>query len=237
MIKIEDEAIVLQIRQYNESGILVKLFTKNHGICSAFTKKSKNNNLCLQIGNIIDIHMSTRVEGQLYKLNCELQESLFGHIINDRVKLTAITSILELITILMPEHETHINFYNSLLNFISIIKQSNWHKTYILLEQELLKISGFGLALQECGETGIKDNLIYVSPKTGRAISKQIGLPYDHKLLKLPEFMVNDNIEITKKTFNQALYLNRFFFENHLFKSINKRMPDSRAKLDEVSNY
>jgi DNA repair protein RecO (recombination protein O) len=104
----------------------------------------------------------------------------------------------------------------------------SWQTHYIQLELELLTQLGFGLDLRSCAATGVTENLKYVSPKSGRAVSEEAGLPYADRLLLYPNLDENSGVQDIK----DGLRLTAYFLNNHFFTEHNKKLPAVRERLE-----
>ena len=92
---------------------------------------------------------------------------------------------------------------------------------------------GFGLDLSECAATGVEKDLIYVSPRSGRAVSAAAGQKYHNKLLRLPDFLLGDNKNITGAKLCQGICLTGYFFKRHVIVEKNNGLPPVRDRLIE----
>ncbi len=218
MLKWSDKGIVLSCKIIGEDVILLNVFTENHGKHLGVIKKSKNNAF-LQSGNYISVNWQARLDEQLGYYKAELITPYAGYNLQDNLSLGILTSACALLDMSVSERQENIRLFNKTLNLMSDISMRN----YCLWELELLKDSGFELDLGRCGVSGNSDDLYYVSPKTGRAISKSVGLPWHSKLLKYPEVIRNKNAT----DYLQSLEVTGFFLQNHVL----NKMPDARNRL------
>ena len=109
-----------------------------------------------------------------------------------------------------------------------------WPSLMVRWELELLTDLGFGLDLNECAGTGSRDNLIYVSPKSGRAVSQGAGEPYKDKLLKLPLFLRADgSASVSKDDLLSGMDLTGYFLEKYVYSPRGLKLPESRYRLQE----
>jgi DNA repair protein RecO (recombination protein O) len=107
-----------------------------------------------------------------------------------------------------------------------------WLCDYVKLEMRLLEEIGFGLDLTSCVATGVCEELLYVSPKSGRAVSRGAGEPYKDKLLTLPAFLLGEEIlEITTESIRAGLALTGFFLKTHGFAPHGMNVPEARERL------
>jgi len=136
----------------------------------------------------------------------------------------------------IPEREPHPGLYaatGALLDALSGGERDIWPAVYIQWELGLLQELGFGLDLSSCAATGETDNLIYVSPRTGRAVSKAAGLPYHERMLALPAFLRPDGrgAGAEDTDFAAGLKLTGFFLARHAFDPLDRGLPAARERL------
>jgi len=113
---------------------------------------------------------------------------------------------------------------------IENLLSKEWAVKYIFWELFLLSELGYGLDLEKCVVSGKKENLIYISPKSGKAVSKTEGEKYKNNLLYLPKFLINKNVEPTKDSLKQGISLTGFFI-NKFLKKNNKKIPFCRKNI------
>src|SRR5262249_4089688 len=126
---------------------------------------------------------------QLGTYTLELEKSYAADVMDDPVRLTALQAACVLADKTMPEHEKHPGVYEGMKALLSAFSTDLWPVSYIFWEIGLLRELGFGLDLSKCVATGDRENLIYVSPKSGCAVSAAAGAIYKEKLLALPPFL------------------------------------------------
>lgn len=217
MIEWQDEGIILGHRRFGENKLITTLMTKNHGIASGIIRQSKSLQGVLQTGNRVDVQWKARLEEHLGYLSLDLQESLAGRLISNHAKLLAISSAACLTREVFPERHPYASMYETFLGLLEAVKGDDWQEVYVHFEHRVLQEMGFALKLEECCVSGNREDLVYVSPKTGRAVAKEPGAPYHDKLLALPSFLLNP--EETAQTFQslaQGFHLMSYFFQKHM---------------------
>ena len=107
-------------------------------------------------------------------------------------------------------------------------------KEYLLLELELLTKSGYGMDLSKCIATNEVDNLIYISPKSGSAVSEKAGEPYKDKMFKLPKFFLDTELDPSNDDIQESMKILGYFMDKFYFYPYNKKMPQARVKLLEI---
>ena len=230
-------AIIIDVIKFSESSVILDLLSKDHGRFKAFMRgafKSKNKNV-LQPGNILQVEYKSRLNDQLGNAKILDHVDLTAALLCDFTKLLSINSLCAIIkeTIHVGEKSPH--FFDAFDDFLHAFKSfqsQNWMAQYIELEVQLISLAGYGMDLTECGATGTTENLIYVSPKTARAICADAGKPYHSKMLELPEFLINKNIDVNKEQLSAGLKLTRFFLSK-FFEEHNKKLPFHRLQLEE----
>jgi len=130
----------------------------------------------------------------------------------------------------LPEREQHPNLFSALQSLLLVLPEDGWQGAYVGWELTLLAELGFGLDLAACAATGATDDLIYVSPKSGRAVSKQAGEAYREKLLSLPQFLIGRG-RLEQGSLAEGLRLTGYFLERHVLGPHEKLLPDSRGRI------
>lgn len=227
-----DIGIIISTRPLKENSIIITLFTQQHGLYSGVVRKSpQKTDFVHQPGNLVDFFWQARLHEHIGSAKCELLKSYSGFLISNKSILYAFNSIISLIKLAFHERETHNNFFPILMEYLDRLIKGFDFKTYIELELAILAESGYGLQLTECAATGSCENLSYVSPKSGKAISKAAGLPYKDKLLLLPAFFTLPSSEITILQKKQAFTLTSYFFNRYFFHNLEQ--PEARKAFIE----
>ena len=237
----EDNAIVLSSKRHGETSSITNLLTEFHGrhagyVQGAFSKKLRG---VLQPGNFVKAIWRGRIENQLGNYKIELISGNVNNFFHDSIRLSGLSSACALCLNTLPEREECPLIYNGLLNLTSnhAVTNEQWIANYIYWELSMLSALGFGLDLGSCAVTGVKENLRWVSPKTGRAVCETIGLPYKNKLLKLPEFVNNNKNHPSLEDLKLGLKLTGHFFEYNVLSLFGKKMPQARLRfLDKILN-
>lgn len=240
-MNLTDQGIIIYKTPLKERSYVVTLFTKNHGIYSGVSrigasKNGRNRAPGIMEGNLVDFHWQARLHEHLGTAKCELIKSYNAYLIQNKIKLYAFNSIVSLIKKAFCEREPHNNFFPLLLNYIDNTRNPFCFKRYISLELAILQESGYGIDLERCADTGTKENLIYVSPKSGRAVCASSGKPYADKLLPLPQFMLNKTQNsappLNKSDLTDMLQLTSYFLGRYIYP--NNNMPTARKQFIEA---
>jgi DNA repair protein RecO (recombination protein O) len=243
-----DKGIVLSVRKYGEKGLIANVLTEEHGRHLGWLSNRSNNNILshIQPGNIVSVSWKSRLIEQMGNYKIELISSVSGKIFDDKLKLQALSSLCALIEKILPERQKYQEIYNATLAFINLlllddnIKMNHWIEGYVKWEIGILSSIGFSLKLNECAVTGTKDNLHFVSPKTGKAVSKEGAGNFAPRLLALPNFL--GGVKPVNLNFYHEILLGlkitTYFFENKLLISINNDknnyLPKSRDRFIEM---
>jgi DNA repair protein RecO (recombination protein O) len=234
MIEWQDTGIVLSVRPHGENGGIVSLLTAAHGrtagyVYGATSTKSRG---VLEIGNVVSARWQARAHDRLGTYTLELEKSYAADVITESTRLTALQSACALADKTLPEHEVHPAVFNGTMALLDSFQGDLWGVSYIFWEIGLLKELGFGLDLTRCVATGAVDNLIYVSPKSGCAVSGAAGEIYKEKLLQLPPFLRGE-ARFDEEDILSGLKLTGHFLLNRVFSLANANLPEPRLRLEE----
>ena len=230
-MKWQEEGIILSVRQHGESSAVVSLLTRTHGRHAGIARLSSRNRSTMQPGNTVQAQWSARLPEHLGTFQFELILSPIARFMLDPLKLAAMTSLLTMLDRLLAERHPYPSVYEMSVSLMGKLAEttSDWLKDYALFELRLLDVLGYGLDLSQCAATGSQDNLAYVSPKSGCAVSREAGLPYANRLFEIPAFILSTNEEITAlKEIVKALKISGFFLAKYFFNNI---LPEQRQRL------
>ena len=230
-MQINDEGIIIKKKKYRESSLLISFFSLNHGINSGLVKGVLKKDFgTYEIGNKVYIKSSFRLDEQLWNCRFELIKNNSVNYFDNQNKLNALLAVCSIIDLSLPKNNPQINIYKKTINLIENLLSKEWTVKYIFWELFLLSELGYGLDLKKCAVSGKKENLIYVSPKSGKAVSKKEGEKYKNKLLNLPKFLIDKNVKPSNDSLKQAITLTGFFIDKFLKKN-NKKLPFYRKKI------
>ena len=233
-----DNGIVLSSRPYGETGIIADLLTREHGRHSGLVRGHRARAL-LQPGNSLSATWRARLPEQLGSYVVELARARAGALMESRDSLTGLNAFCAVAGAALPEHQTHTPLHNAaeiLLDAMLEQDFAHWGPLYVRWEAGLLEALGFGLDLSECAATGDTDDLIYVSPRTGRAVSSAAGLDYAARLLPLPRFLL-DSAEAPDMAETRAgLKLTGYFLLERVLAPHGRAMPQARHRLDALAD-
>ena len=176
-----DEGVILSVRPHAETGAVLELFTRQHGRHLGLVHGGRSRRLrpVLQIGNHVDATWKARLADNLGHFGVELRKGFAAHVMEDAAALAALTSMAALAR-LLPERDPHPNLYEVTLFVLGYLDEPQvWPALVVRWELVLLEELGFGLDLASCASTGATADLLYVSPRSGRAVSADAGEPLE----------------------------------------------------------
>ncbi|MBF8247147.1 MAG: DNA repair protein RecO [Rickettsia sp.] len=221
-MRFRDKGIILSKKLYAEKSYILRVFTENHGIYSALLYGKKNANI-LHEGSLIDVIWTARLEEHLGVFKCDLIKSFLERIYFDQSKILALRSALNLTKIAFKEREPQIKFFHILHEFLNIITKIQIYPIdYIFFEINLLEAAGYGIDTTKCVVTGKKENLKFLSPKSGKAVCREIGQEYSKKLFLLPECLIYppQKKQISLQELLQSLKILSYFINRYVFPNV-----------------
>jgi DNA repair protein RecO (recombination protein O) len=230
-----DTGFVLAARRHGESAIIVELLTREHGRHAGLVRggQSLKVRAMLQIGNEVAALWRGRLAEHLGTIACELAQAHSAQILDDPDRLAGLTAAAALTVAALPEREPHPDIFASFGSLVEALDSAtDWSARYVRWELDLLSALGFGLDLACCAVTGEATDLAYVSPRTGRAVSRTAGLPYHDKLLGLPEFLWRA-VSADRNQIALGLTLTGHFLAHHVFLPQGRALPAARTRLAE----
>lgn len=229
-----DVGVVLSVRRYGEHDVILHVLTEEHGHHAGVVKGGvgRRSRGLYQPGNKLYVKWRARLAEHLGTFTCEPERMFAADALHDRTMLTELSALCATAEAVLPEREVHQLAYHQACHLLETMGQPAWVADYVLWECHLLTELGFGLDLDSCAATGATEDLIYVSPKSGRAVSRAGGAPYKGKLLDLPVFLKSDSQEIpTSEQLIAGLELTGHFLERHVYGPHQKTLPDARQRL------
>lgn len=230
-----DDGLVLGMRKHGESSAILELMTREHGrhLGLVHGGRSKRLQPVLQPGNSVHAVWRARLDEHLGSYTVEGGAQRSAHLIGSRLALYGVGAMAALLRVL-PERDPHPALYDA-----AIVLADHLHDAHVApalfvrFELALLAELGFGLDLTRCAVTEQTADLVYVSPKSGRAVSAEAGEPYKDKLLALPAFLHRRDIE-TEAGLEQVkagFSLTEFFLRVHVFEPRRLELPGERTRF------
>lgn len=225
------DGIIVSTRRHGENAVIVDLLTRGLGRWAGLVRGGRSRKLrpVLQVGNLVTATWRARLEDHLGSLVVEPLRMTAAGVIDDPFKLAGLTTLTNLAT-LLPEREAHETLFDGLgLVLDNLDDDDIWPALAARWELGLLNELGFGLDLSSCVATGSNDDLVYVSPKSGRAVSASAGEPYRDKLIRLPRFLTGHTRAVAEDTdILDAFALTGFFLRKYVFEPRNLKAPEQR---------
>jgi DNA repair protein RecO (recombination protein O) len=190
----EAHAIVCALRNHGEHGAVVRLMTADHGLQAAYVRGARGRRMrpVLIPGNLVHARLRARTEGQLAQAEVELTHSR-APMAREPLPAAAIEWVTALTAVVLPEGQPYPRLYSAMDAVLSAIEAapsaSGWGAALVRYELLLLAELGFGLDLDTCAVSGGNDDLVAVSPRSGRAVSAAEAAGYEDRLLRLPAFV------------------------------------------------
>lgn len=193
-MQVRCSAILCSVRAHGEHGAIARALTPDHGLLAGYVRGGRSRRLrpVLMAGNIVEAEYRARTEDQLPALTAELVHSRAG-LLAEPLPAAAIDWLCALTATVLPEAQPFPRLHAALAAVLDAIEYapaaSGWAASAVRYELLVMAELGFGLDLSACVVTGMRDDLAFVSPKSGAAVSRVTGQPYSDRLLRLPAFL------------------------------------------------
>jgi DNA repair protein RecO (recombination protein O) len=233
-MEFEDDAFVLSARPFGEAGAIVELLTAQRGRWTAHVAGGASRRLkpTLQAGARVIVRYRARVAEQLGSAALEPVGQGPAALFDDPLALAGLAAAAAVCAGALPEREPHPGAFLAFEALCAaLVATEAWPAVYVRFEAGLLQDLGFALDLSQCAATGAVDDLIYVSPRTGRAVSRAAGEPYKHRLLPLPPFLLSSQGGLAEGDIRAGLDLAAHFLEAFVFNPLNRPLPPARLWL------
>lgn len=228
-----DEGVLLSVRRHGETSSIIEVFTAAHGRHAGIVHGGASRKLAplLQPGAQLDVTWRARLEEHLGSYGVEPLHSRAG-LMADRRALAGLNAVCALLGFLLPEREAHAALYGGTLRLLDRLGEpGDWALDYLRWELGLLEEMGYGLDLSRCAVTGARDDLAFVSPKTGRAVARDAAGEWADRLLPLPACLLGQG-PATPGDVADGLRLTGYFLEHRLARDLGDRpLPEARRRL------
>jgi DNA repair protein RecO (recombination protein O) len=225
-----DEGVILSVRRHGETSAIAEILTAGHGRVMGLVRggRSKQQRPVLQAGNAVQAVWRARLEEQLGTFTLEALDLKAGAIMEEPFRLAGLATLTGL-SQLLPEREPHARVYDALRVVLDAIDHDDvWPALLVRWELGLLDELGFGLDLSKCAATGARDNLVFVSPKSGKAVSADAGAPFRDRLFPLPAFLRETGAAAPPRDIIDGLKLAAYFLDRHLFEPRGVSFPEQQ---------
>jgi DNA repair protein RecO (recombination protein O) len=233
-VEFEDDAFILSARPHGETGAIVEMLTRSHGKYAAHVAGAASRRMkpFLQAGARVTAQFRARTADQLGSATLEPVGEGPAALFDDAVALAGLSSAAAVAASALPEREPHPGAFLGFEAFIAALTSPDiWPAVYVRFEAGLLADLGFGLDLSRCAVTGSPDDLVFVSPRTGRAVSAGAGAGYKDRLFALPPFLLSSQGGLGAGDVAAGLAITGHFLERFVFAPLNRPLPPARHWL------
>lgn len=234
-MRFDTAAIVCALRAHGEHGAIVRLMTPDHGLQAAYVRGARGRRMrpVLVAGNVVAASLSQRTESQLPQATVELVHSR-APLLSEPLPAAAIDWASALTATALPEGQPYPALHSAFSGLLDAIEAapsaSGWGAALVRYELLLLAELGFGLDLDSCAVTGSNDDLVAVSPRSGRAVSAAGAEPYAGKLLALPAF-VREGGPASWTEIRDGLELSGHFLMRDVLTGRSAGLAEARSRL------
>ncbi|NBE06854.1 DNA repair protein RecO [Paragemmobacter ruber] len=233
-----DEGALLSVRPHGESAAIIEVFTAEHGRHAGVVRGGASRRIAplLQPGAQLDVTWRARLDDHIGAFTVEPLRARAA-LLSDRLALAGLNAVCALLRVALPEREAHPLLWRATMPLLDALDRgTDWPPDYLRWEMLLLDELGFGLDLATCAVTGARDDLAYVSPKTGRAVSRAGAGDWASRLLPLPASLMGQGAA-SPADIAAGLSLTGHFLMRGLDPVLNGRpLPEARARLIDLLN-
>lgn len=232
MIEWREEGVVIAVRRHGEADAIVEALTRDHGRHAGVVRGGggKRQAAAMQVGTQAAFAWRARLEDHLGHFTVEPVRSRAA-LMGDRAALAGLTSICALLSFVLPEREAQPGLYEASVAVMDLLGGDDWALAYLRWEMGVLERMGFGLDLARCAVTGDRDDLVFVSPKTGRAVSRAGAGEWADRLLPLPPCLLGQG-PARPDEISAGLRLTGWFLTERLAPALGDRpLPAARDRL------
>ncbi|MBO9407728.1 DNA repair protein RecO [Shimia sp. R9_1] len=228
-----DQGFVLSTRKHGETSVILEAFTETQGRHAGIVRGgiSRKMTPILQPGGQVDLTWRARLSDHIGTYTVEPLRSRAA-VLSDRFSLAGLNAVTALLSFCLPDREPHPALYHQSVQLLDLLGQHElWPLAYLRWEMALLTELGYGLDLTSCAVTGSSDALIYVSPKSGRAVSAKGAGEWADRLLPLPPVLRGEGGAPDEEVL-AALATTGYFLSEKLAPDLgHKPLPDARARF------
>jgi DNA repair protein RecO (recombination protein O) len=229
----EDDAVVLAVRAHGEGHALASVLARAHGHWRGHVRggSSKSGRAVWQPGNRLALRWAARLADQLGHFAGELEDAAAARALDDAGALALLAAACAVAEGALPEREPHPLAFAGLAALLERIGEGDaLAPDYVRWEVALLAELGYGLDLSACAVTGVVEDLAYVSPRTGRAVSREAAEPWKERLLPLPRFLLG-NAAVGEGDVAAGMRLTAHFLGRDVFGLRHLALPPARLRL------
>ena len=227
-----DEGIILGTRRHGETSAILEVMTRAHGRHLGLVRGGRSRKMqpVLQAGNRVEVTWRARLDEHLGMFLVEPLELNAARLFDSACAVYGLQTLAAHLR-LLPERDPHASLYETFgVVMLHLDEPASAAELIVRFELLVLDELGFGLDLAQCAATGARDDLAYVSPKSGRAVSRAAGAPWADKMLALPAFLRRGSgLRADATAFEEAFRLTGFFFHRHVYEPRGMEAPEARA--------
>ncbi len=230
----QDEGVILSMRPHGETAAIIDIFTRDHGRHAGVLRGGQSRRMTphLQPGTQVRADWRARLGEHLGTFAIEPLYSR-AHVLGDRLALAGLGAVCALLQVSLPDRAPHPALWAATLPLLDRLGQPGWPAAYLRWELRLLEELGFGLDLASCAVTGATEGLAYVSPKTGRAVTRAGAGDWADRLLPLPAGLAGDG-PLSPAAVVQGLALTSHFLARELEQTHHRPLPEARGRLTDL---
>ena len=229
-----DQGILLAVRRHGETSAIIEVFTESHGRHAGVVRGGTSRKLApiLQPGAQLDVSWRARLEDHIGTFQVEPIRSRAAAVMGSRLALAGLNAVSGLLSFCLPEREVHARLYQRTEPLMNLLGQDDlWPLAYLRWELALLDEMGFGLDLGRCAVTGSSEDLVYVSPKTGRAVSSAGAGEWADRLLPLTQAMLGRG-DAPDDEIAKGFETTGYFLRNKLAQDlVHRPLPEARQRF------
>ncbi|UWR26872.1 DNA repair protein RecO [Sulfitobacter sp. S223] len=232
-----DQGILLSTRRHGETSAIIEMFTPTQGRHAGVVRGGTSRKIApiLQPGAQLDVTWRARLEDHMGAFTVEPVRSRAAIAMGGRLALAGLNAVTGLVSFSLPEREVHLPLYRRTEALLDLLGQDDiWPLAYLRWELNLLEELGYGLDLESCAVTGATEGLAYVSPKSGRAVSREGAGEWAERLLPLPDVLRGIG-DANDAEIAQSFKTTGYFLTHHLATGLGGRpLPQARARFVEA---
>ena len=213
-----DKAIIIGVRRHGETSVVAEVMTFEHGRHLGLVRAGRSRSMqpVLQPGNEVELTWRARLDEHLGEFKMEPVRLRAARLMEAATSVYGVQAMGALLR-LLPERDPHPHLYEALDVILENLHDpSDAGELFVRFEIAVLNDLGFGLDLAECVATGTREDLAYVSPKSGRAVSRAAGAPYADRMLALPGFLAQGGAA-DYDSLLAAFRMTAFFLHRHVY--------------------
>jgi DNA repair protein RecO (recombination protein O) len=226
-----DEGIVIGVKRHGEANAILELMTREHGRHLGLVRGGFGSRLkpVLQLGNSVSAAWRARLDEHLGNYTVEGLHLRAASFFSSPHAIYGVSHLAALMR-LLPERDPHGGLYEALDEILGRLDDAVIAAPMVVrFELQLLSELGFGLDLERCVATGVSGDLIYVSPKSGRAVSRAAGEPWADKMIRLPAFLREQDALPVGRDLTDGFALTGYFLTRHALEPRGLALGDERA--------